>query len=165
MRKILETAHKQIGVKEHPAGSNNVLYNTWFYSREVYDGDKLGAHYPWCGTFVSWVFAQAGVPLGNIDFLKGFASCPYAVDNMAKWAKLIDRKDVQPGDILFFSWDGHHIEHTGIFENAISAEIFASIEGNTSLGNDSNGGEVMQRQRRWSNVKAIARPNSIILEV
>ena len=53
--KVLALARAQIGVTEQPAGSNRVKYNTAYYGREV-----SGAGYPWCCTFVWWLFRQAG---------------------------------------------------------------------------------------------------------
>ena len=58
VQKILDIARKELGVKESPANSNNVKYNTWFYGRAV-----SGSTYPWCMAFVQWVFAQAGAKL------------------------------------------------------------------------------------------------------
>lgn len=159
--KIIDIASKQIGVKESPANSNNVLYNTWFYDREVHDGDKPGATYSWCGTFVSWVFFMAGFPLPHIGYTRGYAGCATAVENVNKWGKIIVQENALPGDVLFYSWDGNKIDHTGIYKNNIGNGMLSAIEGNTGIGSDSNGGEVMLRQRRWSCVKAIVRPNII----
>ena len=61
-------------------------------------------------------------------------------------------KDPQPGDIVFFDWnkDGRY-DHTGIFESFIEGyAYFNCIEGNTAVGNDSNGGNVMRRIRSVS---------------
>lgn len=49
---LLRIAAAQVGVKESPANSNRVKYNTWFYGREV-----SGSAYPWCAVFVCWCFA------------------------------------------------------------------------------------------------------------
>ena len=49
---LMEIALSQVGVKEIPAGSNDVKYNTWYYGREV-----KGDAYPWCCVFVEWCFA------------------------------------------------------------------------------------------------------------
>ena len=35
---ILAVARKELGVKESPANSNNVKYNTAYYGQEVWDG-------------------------------------------------------------------------------------------------------------------------------
>lgn len=50
-QKILAIADGELGIKESPPNSNNVKYNTWFYGRPV-----SGASYPWCCTFISWLF-------------------------------------------------------------------------------------------------------------
>lgn len=49
--KFLARAQAEVGVKESPAGSNKVKYNTWYYGKAV-----SGSAYPWCAVFVSWVF-------------------------------------------------------------------------------------------------------------
>lgn len=50
--RLVEIAKSQIGVKESPANSNNVKYNTWYYGKAV-----SGSAYPWCCGFVEWCFA------------------------------------------------------------------------------------------------------------
>lgn len=134
--KIIQYATAEIGIRENPENSNKTKYGKWF----GLDGQ------PWCGQFVSWVFAQAGYKLPVIDFYNGFASCNYAVNNVAKWGKVVDRFNVQPGDVVFFDWqkDGHY-DHTGIYLEHVGGDLFQTIEGNTSLGNDSNGGIVLKR--------------------
>lgn len=159
MNKIIEIALSQIGVKEQPAGSNKVIFNTWFYGKEVFDGDKPGAKYPWCGAFVSWCFDQAGFNLGTIDYKRGFAGCPYAVRNLKKWGRMVTVP--QPGDVVFFDWQGDGIfDHTGIFVKDLGSGLFQAVEGNTAIGNDSNGGEVMLRERKYKNA-VFVRPHVI----
>lgn len=133
---IVEIAKKQIGYKETPPNSNKTKYGAWFGLNGV----------AWCGIFVSWVYDKAGKNLGKIGFLKGFAGCQTAVAHFKKHGK-ITTKPVE-GDIVFFDWnnDGRH-DHTGIFVRWLDNDLFETIEGNTSLTNNSNGGEVMQRVR------------------
>lgn len=50
--RLVSIAKSQIGVKESPAGSNKVKYNTWYYGSAV-----SGSDYPWCCVFVEWCFA------------------------------------------------------------------------------------------------------------
>lgn len=141
MNKIIEIARREIGYKEDPAGSNMTKYGEWF---------GLNGK-PWCGIYVSYVFHTAGKPLGTIDYLKGFAGCPYAVRNVKKWGRIVTVP--QPGDVVFFDWDGNGVfDHTGIFEKDLGKGLFQSIEGNTAFANDSNGGMVMCRaDRRYKN--------------
>ena len=48
-----------------------------------------------------------------------------------------------------FDWDGGAPDHVGLVEHAVGRGRLATVEGNTGVGNDSNGGEVMRRERRW----------------
>lgn len=152
MNKVIEIATSQLGIKESPPDSNIVKYNTWFYGKEV-----KGHLYPWCGTFVSWCYKEAGLPLGTIDYLRGYAGCPYAVKNVAKWGRIVTVP--QCGDVVFFDWEGDGtFDHTGLFVKDNGGGMFQSIEGNTALTNNSNGGEVMLRERKYKNCIFI-RPN------
>jgi len=141
MNKVVEIAEKEIGVIENPKNSNKTKYGKWF----GFDGVA------WCGMFVSWCYAQAGMPLPNIGFTKGFAGCQTAVAYFKK--NFMITKEPVPGDIVFFDWnlDGRY-DHTGIFVKWISdKKEFETIEGNTSLTNQSNGGQVMRRIRNNGN--------------
>ncbi|UOX32424.1 CHAP domain-containing protein [Flavobacterium sediminilitoris] len=139
MSKIVEIAKAEIGNVEIPKNSNKTKYGKWF----GFDG------VPWCGIFVSWCYAQAGHQLSKIGFSKGFAGCQTAVAYFKK-NKCITNNP-QPGDIVFFDWnkDGRY-DHTGLFVKWINENEFITIEGNTSIGNDSNGGIVMERKRNKS---------------
>ena len=134
--KIVEIAKQEIGYKETPKGSNKTKFGEWFGMDGV----------AWCGIFVSWCYDKAGFPLGNIGFTKGFAGTQTAF----KLFKDTKRTTFIPaiGDIVFFDWelDGK-VDHVGIFHKWLDKDYFESIEGNTSLGNNSNGGEVMIRKR------------------
>lgn len=152
--KIVAIAAAEIGYSEKPANSNRTKFGKWFGL------DGLA----WCGMFVSWVYDRAGAPLGRIGYLRGFAGCQTAVAHFRKAGQLVS--DPLPGDIVFFDFngDGRH-EHTGIYVKKLSATTFECIEGNTSLTNQSNGGQVMRRTRKLQNVlfarpKALTVPNS-----
>lgn len=139
-QKIVEISKNEIGISESPKNSNKTKYGKSF---------GLDGH-PWCGMFVSWCYDQAGVPLPKIGFSKsGFAGCQTAVAYFKKAGK-ITTKPV-PGDIVFFDWnsDGRY-DHTGIFVKDNGDGTFDTIEGNTAVGNDSNGGKVMARNRSYS---------------
>lgn len=136
MNEILRIAEKEIGQTENPANSNKTKYGKWF----GYDGVA------WCGIFVSWCYAQAGFQLPKIGFSKGYAGCQTAVAYFKKMNQITKTPD--PGDIVFFDWnlDGRY-DHTGIFVRWLTKDTFETIEGNTAIGNDSNGGLVMIRNR------------------
>lgn len=136
MNEILRIAEKEIGQTENPANSNKTKYGKWF----GYDGVA------WCGIFVSWCYAQAGFQLPKIGFSKGYAGCQTAVAYFKKMNQITTTP--VPGDIVFFDWnsDGRY-DHTGLFVKWVTEDTFITIEGNTAIGNDSNGGLVMRRNR------------------
>jgi hypothetical protein len=145
---IIELALVEVGYTESPADSNETKYGAWF----GFDGVA------WCGMFVSWVFHHAGFPLGNIGFLKGFAGCQTAVAFFKKNGQIVT--DPQTGDIAFFDWNGDgRYDHVGIFRKGLDNKglRFECLEGNTSVSNQSNGGQVMSRSRSYKNV-IFARP-------
>lgn len=147
MSKIVEIARAEIGTTENPRNSNRSKYGKWF----GFDG------VPWCAMFVSWCYHHAGQPLGNIGFLKGFAGCQTAVAHFKKKNKVITEPN--SGDIVFFDWNGDgRFDHVGIFVEWVGSRQFKTIEGNTSLYNQSNGGEVMERVRLRSNRVLFVRP-------
>lgn len=137
----LDIAISQLGTKESPAESNNTKYGSWY-----------GVNYqPWCAIFCTWCFEQAG---DSPSFVKGsrYAYCPYVVaDARANRYGLSTTDDPIPGDLVLYDWGYDTVyDHIGIFEMDMGGGQFSAIEGNTSMNNNSNGGEVMRRTRSKS---------------
>ena len=156
MNKIVEIALHEVGTKEVPENSNMTKYGEWFGLQ----------HVAWCGIFVSWCYNQAGRPLGNIGYHHGFAGCQSAyVFFRDKNLILAEPKRALSGDIVLFDWNGDkRYDHTGIFKEDCGDGIhFLSIEGNTAVGNDSNGGQVMERKRPYSLATIIHIPEAKIV--
>ena len=146
---IIRKATAEDGTKEDPPETNKTKYGEWYGLNGV----------KWCAIFVSWVYKEAGVPLGMIDSHKGFHYCQSAYNHWKRMGELT--KDPKAGDIVLFDWQGDgHCDHTGIFEGWIDEHKtkFHSWEGNTSAGNDNDGGKVMRRTRSRSVVKAFVSP-------
>jgi len=143
--RALNLARSKLGVKEFPAGSNVVEFSRWY-----------GMTGPWCAMFVSWAYDR----VGSEAFARGsrYAYCPYIVnDARAGRNNLSVTKDPKPGDLVLYNWDGDwDADHVGLFEAWRGSE-FDAIEGNTAVGNDSNGGEVMRRRRWPGQVQAFVR--------
>jgi hypothetical protein len=145
---IIDTAASQNGTKESPPNTNKTKYGEWY--------GMNGVH--WCAIFVSWVYDQAGHPLGQIDSPKGYHYCPSAYNFWKRNNRIT--KDPQPGDIVLYDWEGDGLSnHTGIFVAWVKpGETFKAWEGNTSLTNDSDGGQVMMRTRSVKLVQAFVNP-------
>ena len=145
--KVLKVARGEIGTAEKPKNSNNVKYNTWYYKQEVWDG-KNGGKYPWCMAFVQWVFNEAGLPLPFCT-----ASCSALLNWYKTNAPKLVHSEPQRGDIVIYKG------HTGIFEKlGPDPKYMYVIEGNTAVGNDDNGGAVMERYRKVSTALAFITP-------
>ena len=138
----MNLALSQLGVREEPAGSNCVKYNTDYYGREV-SGDS----FPWCVVFVWWLFQKAGA--ADLFFGgKKTASCSVLL-LFAKRQGLFVRGGYRPGDLVFlrFSRERTSPEHIGLVKEVQKNGTLITIEGNTGVGNDANGGQVQQRTR------------------
>lgn len=151
-QQLLDIARAELGTKESPAGSNNVKYNTAYYGRAVYDG-LWGTTFAWCVVFLWWCFRQAGAAELFYGGSKT-ASCRQLLSYHKRQAVT----DYQPGDIIFYNFHGKATaEHVGICESAGGSSI-VTIEGNTGVGNDANGGAVMRRTRSLGQIVGAYRP-------
>lgn len=162
---LVKLALTQLGETEHPAGSNRSKYNAWY--------GVVGA---WCAMFVTWLHVTGNV---GHSFKKGvrYAYVPYiAGDAVAGRNGLMVAPGPASGIVCCFDWPGESpgtADHTGIAAAEADLREFAphlldaaikefgklrknefwTIEGNTAVGNDSNGGIVMIRKRSRSLVQ------------
>lgn len=103
---------------------------------------------PWCLAYVHWCYKQVGVYLGGYGLVQAFDV--WATKN----GEIVSRPF--RGDIVCYDWNNDHWDdHVGIVVKVLAVrwrgKSFAgwikTVEGNTSYGNDSNGGAVMIRYR------------------
>lgn len=154
LNNLMAIAQNEIGVKESPAGSNNVKYNTAYYGHPVSGGD-----YQWCCAFIWWIFRQAG--MSNLFYGgRKTARCTTLMNYMKKQGQQVRRGQYRVGDLVFFDWgksDGYAY-HIGILASTDGTSFDGVIEGNTSSTSNDNGGAVMLRKRNASQVVAVCRP-------
>lgn len=150
---VMNLAAKYVGTKEYPKDSNNVVFNTDYYGHPV-----NGSRYPWCCTYVWDIYRMAKASKLFYDGQK-VAYCPY-VYNWGKRNKLnVPKSQGRYGDIVLFDWTGDgEADHIGFIVKQYSDGSYLTIEGNTAIGNDSNGGEVMYRTRYQYQICMIIRP-------
>jgi hypothetical protein len=143
-QRALEAAIGYLSYKESPPDSNNTKFGDWY-----------GCNYqPWCAAFVTYCYeVDAG---GSPSFDKTqnrYAYCPYVVsDARNNRFGLSVPSSPLPGDLVVYAWGSsgagtEEFDHIGLFEGWVGGSTFSAIEGNTSMSNNSNGGEVMRRQR------------------
>lgn len=149
--KILAVAAAEIGVKENPANSNRVKYNTEYYGNDIASSKRA-----WCCAFVWWVFKHAD--LSSLFYGgKKCAGCTTLMNYYKEQGQLVEGP-YRPGDLVFFQFDKDAAsDHIGIIEKD-NGDTISTIEGNTSPNSDANGGAVMRRTRKKSLIMAVARP-------
>lgn len=148
-QKALDIALSFEGVKEHPANSNITQFSKWY-----------GIIGPWCAMFVTYCFVEAG----SKAFKKGerWAYCPYMVSAaraQRNGLTVVPKEKVKPGDIAMFDWQGDGVsDHVGIVVSSPNSKgTFQCVEGNTSTSSNSDGGQVMVRDRKTSQVVCFIR--------
>jgi hypothetical protein len=151
----LAEARRQLGYREEPPGSNRTIFGRWFGLDGV----------PWCAIFVSYCFdVGAGVVLGGgRSYTRGIASVPALrawLEETGRWrgrAQPPGAGPCLPGDLVLYDWDGGVPDHVGIVERVPAPGRLVAIEGNTAIGNDSDGGQVLRRERPTSDVAGYGR--------
>lgn len=145
-------ARTQIGVTEHPYGSNwGLPVETWI----KYTG--YGEPVPWCGCFAAYAVVHEGganipnrIRLGYHGYI--ISDALYAQNGL----KQVRVEDARPGDIVAYDF-----AHIGVIVGETKDGLVHTIEGNTSngvSGSQNNGGGVYERRRPISDVAVIARP-------
>ena len=153
-RQALAEAVRHVGVRESPPGSNRTMFGRWFGVDGV----------PWCAVFASYCFSVgAGVTLcrgwrGAGVNARGVAYVPTLEAWLRGTGRQLPASSLPaPGDLAVFDWDGGLPDHVGIVIAAHGRVEIETVEGNTGIGNDSDGGEVMRRRRRIAQVSTFGR--------
>ncbi len=142
VKKLLEVAASQVGLKEIPVKSN------WGEHVQKYlKAVKLNFAAPWCMAFVHWCIA---------DVVKALLLPQTKVHNsghvLTVWSKTdkslrIPADQIRPGDIfilVFPSGSGH----TGIIEKVLPGGKYQAIEGNSNKTGSRDGIEVCRPKIR-----------------
>lgn len=141
----LEQARLYVGVREQPSGSNRGPHiDRWCRWANGLVG------YPWCAAFVCGMYREACgliVPeprRASVGFLQAWAN--------EVGALLPAGKRPARGDLVCYRFDSDNWpDHIGIVDRCPRWGRYRgyvrTIEGNTSAGNDANGGQVQVRYR------------------
>lgn len=105
---------------------------------------------PWCMSAVQYWAYKAGVQLPALT-----GSCTVLKDAAIKAGQWVTSGYTQ-GDVIIYQWK-NGMRHCGVLFELLGSNV-KTIEGNTAVGNDSNGGEVMLRTRHKSLILGAVRP-------
>ena len=125
---LLRVAQAEVGYSRWDDPQPGTKYGRWY--ADVTGSPYYGASgVPYCAMFVSWCLAKAGVQC------EGFPRA-VAIDRRDGFQRMVEPRDLQPGDVVGFDWDTDHKgDHVGIVESRDGGVVtIATIEGNTAPG-------------------------------
>lgn len=151
---------KIIKLAESQLGNRATKYRTWFYG---YDAEDVA----WCAIFVSWIFANANIPMIKTDG----AGC-FAREGNGKYGQWLESEysdnstKPQKGDIITFVWnysgryysqDKYYSDHVGIVY-AVDEKCVYTIEGNSGGSNDTSSVKKRMYSRKDGCINGYFRP-------
>ena len=168
---VLAIALSQLGYQESPTaydfdgiGGGSGNYTEYCYNMGDFGVGYGGSSYAWCATFVSWALYQSHCTdqgtmgawtrnhSGDANYIWREVSCHFWATQLKNCGYFQRSKAYngntyipQPGDLIFFCWDGPSgsEDHIGIVVYSDGTNVY-TIEGNTSNQNglNSDGGGV-----------------------
>lgn len=156
--RALAHALTHVGTKEHPPNSNRgPKIDDWNERAGVPRGT------PWCSSFCNAMFEDSGLYLR----IPHVASVGF-VEHFGEQTGMIVARPFK-GDLVCYDWDSSGWpDHIGIVKKVLAlrwrgkafAGLIETVEGNTSYGDDSNGGRVMIRYRWVGSCKFVRIPGA-----
>ena len=153
LKEVLNVASAEVGVREHPPGSNRGEKVEEYQASVGVDPGE-----PWCAGFVYWCFVKAAANLGGANPMKEKKCRTGSVVDL--WdranankvkivthdAALADPSLVQPGMVFVITMSCGH-GHTGFVARVIGNGL-ETVEGNTNDGGSREGIGVFRRRGR-----------------
>lgn len=152
--KLVALAKKEIGVEE-VNGSNCGPRVNEYKSATWLDSTKS---WPWCAAFICWLFKEA-MKDGEYTFERPKTAGAYDFENWARdqdssiLLKKPHNDDVQAGDIVIFMFSHIGIAISGRDDNG----YVSTIEGNTDGSGSREGGSVLAKKRKLSQIRSVIR--------
>ncbi len=135
---ILTIARTQIGVREETGKNDGLAVEAYL----KYTGNKKGE--PWCASFVSWVYAKAGLAM------------PRSAWSPALFPKIRQTLNPLPAGVFGIYFEKHQrIAHCGLVENTKGSWIY-TIEGNTNGAGSREGDGVFRKLRHRRTIAVYA---------
>lgn len=152
LNKVIEVARADLGYTESPPGSNMTKYG------EAYGMNGV----PWCVEALWFWFNEAEERMAFFGGGKT-ASCSLLLRWYKEQGLVVDKRDIQIGDILILNFSGtQDTQHCGlVVDKGKLAGTWYTIEGNTTPGEEGSqddGGCVALKMRSVKSVVAVCRP-------
>lgn len=152
---IVKTATAEIGVEEIDGTNCGPRVNEYKAATTLPPDQE----WPWCAAFVCWIIREslkaAGIP-ETPSFHRPTTASAWGLESWSlkqdqtTWTRKLPRRDIMPGDIIVFSFS-----HCGIaISECDETGHFQTIEGNTDGQGTREGGAVLSKWRRSSQVRS-----------
>ena len=152
---LVDVASKEIGVEEVNGTNCGPRVNEYKAATNLPPKES----WPWCAAFVCFCVREAMAKLGIKEtetFKRPTTAGAYDLANWSRkqdnttWTRFTPDMDIAAGDIIVYTFS-----HCGIAVTPPSANgTFFAIEGNTDGGGSREGGIVMKKLRKTSQVRA-----------
>ena len=148
---VIAEAKRWVGYAEGPRNNETVF------------GARTGYQFqPWCGSFTDCVLIDSGFNVSKTGSGNTEPSSVYTPSGINSYKRLGRYMDAngpcEPGDIVYFDFERNGVvDHVGIVTGSRGVYV-DTIEGNTSLTNQANGGQVMVRARHRFVIAGFGRP-------
>lgn len=136
--KIITLAQAQLGQREKTGNNDGPQIEAY----QKYTGNKRGD--PWCASFVSWIFAQAGY------------GQPRTAWSPALFPKVRLKTTAEPAQVFGIYFPNlNRIAHCGLVEKQ-QGNWLITIEGNTNITGSREGDGVYRKFRHRKTIKFLA---------
>jgi len=152
---IVRIATAEIGVEEIDGTNCGHRVNTYKAATNLPPLES----WPWCAAFVCWVVREAMSGAGvteTLTFKRPTTAGAWALESWSlrqdrtTWTKKPAGRDIEPGDIVIFNFS-----HVGFATSSPDdTGHFQTIEGNTDGQGSREGGAVLAKWRRTSQVRS-----------
>jgi hypothetical protein len=152
--KLVSLAKKEIGVEE--VNGSNCGPRVDEYKAATWLNPKKG--WPWCAAFICWLFRE-GMKGSKYSFKRPKTAGAWDFENwcLEQDNSVILKKphngDIKAGDIIIFTFS-----HIGIATGPVdSSGLVPTIEGNTDGQGSREGGAVLAKKRKVSQIRSVIR--------
>jgi len=152
---IVRIAKAEIGVEEIDGTNCGPRVNEYKAATNLAPDEP----WPWCAAFVCWVVREAMRAAGINEtptFKRPTTAGAWALESWSlrqdrsTWTRKPAGCDIEPGDIVIFNFS-----HVGFaVSECDDTGFFQTVEGNTDDGGGREGGAVLRRWRRSSQVRS-----------
>lgn len=149
---LVNLAKQEIGIEELNGSNCGPRVNEYKSATNL----PADESWPWCAAFICWLVREGMKDCGgNFTFQRPTTAGAWDFEN---WSRNQDNStqtkkpagsDIQPGDIVIFTFS-----HIGLAISGVDEGFVSTVEGNTDTAGSREGGGVYQKKRHVSKIRS-----------